>query len=52
MAIDLACPKCQQKYRLKDELAGKKAKCVKCGESIRVPVPAPVAPSESGGGRC
>jgi hypothetical protein len=43
MAIELACPKCRQKYRLKDELAGKKAKCAKCGESIHVPAAAPVA---------
>lgn len=46
MAIDLACPKCHQKYRLKDELAGKKAKCAKCGESIQVPgAAAAAAPS-------
>jgi hypothetical protein len=45
MAIELACPKCRQKYRLKDELAGKKAKCAKCGESIHVPAAAPVAAS-------
>lgn len=37
MAIELACPKCHQKYRLKDELAGKKAKCAKCGESMQIP---------------
>ena len=43
MSIDLACPKCRQKYRLKDELAGKKAKCAKCGESIKVPSPVAVA---------
>jgi predicted Zn finger-like uncharacterized protein len=43
MAIELACPKCRQKYRLKDELAGKKAKCAKCGESINVPAATPVA---------
>jgi DNA-directed RNA polymerase subunit M/transcription elongation factor TFIIS len=43
MAIDLACPKCHQKYRLKDELAGKKAKCAKCGESMQIPGAQPVA---------
>jgi hypothetical protein len=51
MAIELACPKCHQKYRLKDELAGKKAKCAKCGESIQVPgaatAPAPSAKTAS-----
>jgi hypothetical protein len=39
MAIDIACPSCRQKYHLKDELAGKKAKCVKCGASIAIPAP-------------
>jgi hypothetical protein len=47
MAIELACPKCRQKYRLKDELAGKKAKCAKCGESIHVPAASPVAAAAS-----
>jgi hypothetical protein len=42
MAIELACPKCRQKYRLKDELAGKKAKCAKCGESMQIPGAKPV----------
>lgn len=43
MAIDIACPSCQQKYHLKDELAGKKAKCVKCGSSIAIPAPVAAA---------
>lgn len=43
MAIELSCPACQQKYRLKESLAGKKAKCAKCGQSIQIPELAPAA---------
>jgi len=42
MPIELSCPACSQKYRLKDSLAGKKAKCAKCGERIHIPTPAPL----------
>ncbi len=40
MSIDFACPSCQKKYRVKDELAGKAAKCSKCNERFKVPTPA------------
>jgi hypothetical protein len=37
MPIDFACPKCAKKYRVKDELAGKTAKCTQCTERISIP---------------
>jgi len=39
MPINFACPSCGKDYNVKDELAGKKAKC-KCGAVM--PIPAPV----------
>lgn len=52
MPIRFACPKCQKKYALKDELAGRKVKCT-CGQTLQLPqakpssVPAPhAAPSD------
>jgi hypothetical protein len=38
MAIDFACPMCHKQYRLKEELAGKSAKC-SCGHKMKVPQP-------------
>ena len=40
MSISFACPSCGKAYRLKDELAGKTARCV-CGKQIKVPTPSP-----------
>lgn len=40
MSIDFACPSCKKKYRVKDELAGKSAKCSKCDGRFKVPSPA------------
>lgn len=43
--IKFACPSCGKAYNVKDELAGKKAKC-KCGNAISIPaVAAAPAPS-------
>jgi peroxiredoxin len=36
MAIIVQCPACAQRYRLRDDLAGRTAKC-KCGQLIQVP---------------
>jgi hypothetical protein len=52
MAIEFACPMCHKQYRLKDELAGKTAKCG-CGHKMKVPQPsqqatAPAAPRSVG----
>lgn len=43
MSIDFACPKCKKKYSVKDELAGKAAKCAKCQQRIKIPVPVAVS---------
>jgi DNA-binding beta-propeller fold protein YncE len=40
MPILFRCPACGQQYRLKDEMAGKVAKC-KCGQAINVPAADP-----------
>ena len=37
MPIDFACPDCHRHYRVKDELAGKGAKCGKCGRRMQIP---------------
>ena len=36
MSIEVQCPDCGQQYRLRDEMAGKTAKC-KCGNPITIP---------------
>jgi hypothetical protein len=36
MSIHFTCS-CGKEYQVKDELAGKRAKCKRCGETIRVP---------------
>lgn len=37
MAIEFRCEKCQKKFKVKDELAGKKIKCPGCKEPTTVP---------------
>ncbi len=39
MPIVLHCPKCGTRYDLRDDFAGKQAKC-RCGQRIQVPLPA------------
>ncbi len=39
MAIEVTCPNCSATFKAKDEFAGKKAKCPKCGGRIVVPSP-------------
>jgi len=39
MPIEFNCPSCQKHYRVKDELAGKQAKCKQCGNTLLVPTP-------------
>lgn len=36
MPISFECPACQRKYQVRDELAGKAAKC-SCGQSLSIP---------------
>jgi serine/threonine protein kinase len=38
MMISFACPSCQRKISVKDELAGKKGKCPGCGCALVVPL--------------
>ena len=37
MSLEYQCPGCGTRYTLQDALAGKRVKCKKCGESVRVP---------------
>jgi hypothetical protein len=39
MAIAFKCPNCQQPYKVKDDMAGKKVVCTSCKKPIRVPAP-------------
>ena len=36
--IAFSCSACQKKLSVKDELAGKKGKCLGCGQALTVPV--------------
>ncbi|MBM3982997.1 MAG: hypothetical protein FJ304_22535, partial [Planctomycetes bacterium] len=47
--IEVSCPNCSAKLKAPDGMAGKKAKCKKCGTGFRVPGPAPAAESASEG---
>jgi hypothetical protein len=46
MAIAFNCPNCQQPYKVKDDMAGKKVVCTSCKKQLRVPAPvaAPAVP--------
>ncbi len=37
MSIEFACPNCKKQYCVKEHLAGKSAKCAKCGNRLKVP---------------
>jgi hypothetical protein len=39
MAIRFACPSCGKKLSAKDELAGRRSKCTRCGSVVGVPFP-------------
>jgi predicted Zn finger-like uncharacterized protein len=47
MSIAFKCPNCQQPYKVKDDMAGKRVVCTSCKKPIRVPAPvaAPAVPS-------
>ncbi len=40
MTIQFKCRHCGMKYKVKDELAGKKVKCKKCKKPMSIPMPA------------
>jgi hypothetical protein len=42
----IKCPGCGHRLKYSDEYAGKKAKCQKCGQSIRLPYPTVTAAGE------
>src|SRR6516164_4261824 len=42
--IAFACPSCGKKLSVKDEHAGKKARCAGCEQPVAVPAPAPLHP--------
>jgi hypothetical protein len=44
MPIAITCSKCNRKYQVREELAGKTAKC-QCGQPIPIPQPPPSAPA-------
>lgn len=39
MAIAFECPHCRRPFKVADALAGRKAKCAGCGETIAIPLP-------------
>ena len=47
MAIEFACPECARGYSVKDELAGKSAKCGQCGHKMIIPAASTIAPAVS-----
>lgn len=42
------CTACGQQYRWKPEIAGKKSKCIKCGQRLVIPLMPPPAPAPTG----
>ena len=49
MSLIFSCTACGAKLRVKPELAGKRAKCPKCGELIQLPTDSSPAPAEPQG---
>src|SRR5262245_38231729 len=45
MPISVTCPHCATKLKAPDERAGRRAKCRKCGQKLRVPGHSPAADS-------
>jgi len=45
MTIEFLCGSCQKHYRVKDEMAGKRAKCQQCGATIEIPIPPAMPPA-------
>jgi ribosomal protein L40E/ribosomal protein S27E len=44
MPIQVPCQKCNKKYAIKDQFAGKKVKCPGCGQVLTVPMPPSAKP--------
>ena len=47
MSISFACPRCGKHFKVREELAGKRAKC-SCGNVLKIPDPAQLPPAETG----
>src|SRR5207253_3738947 len=47
--VEVACPGCGAKLKAPDNMAGKKAKCKKCGKGFRIPGPPPASETPSDG---
>jgi hypothetical protein len=45
MTLKFSCPHCRKPIRVKEELAGKKAKCPACHQALTIPAPAQSAAS-------
>ena len=51
MAISFKCDGCAKQYNVKDELAGKRAQCKKCGQVMKIPLASePTEPNLLGDG--
>lgn len=46
--IHFACPSCGKDFQVKDEFAGRRTKCPKCGQAIEVPATKTVAIKQPG----
>jgi hypothetical protein len=46
MPIEFECHACHRRYQVRDELAGRSAKCKSCGATVAVPGPEPAPPEE------
>ena len=44
MPISVLCPSCSAAFNVRDEFAGKRGKCPKCGNALAIPVSAPTPP--------
>lgn len=47
MSIAVACPHCEAKLNVRDELAGRRGKCPKCDRPLDIPSPTPSEPATS-----
>ena len=49
--IEFSCPSCDRKFRVKDEYAGKTARCKECGAAMPIPAAGTVAPPDTASSR-
>ncbi len=46
--LEFACPKCAKRLKATSQIAGRRVKCPKCGQSVRVPGASPPATQATG----